>query len=379
MKITIVLGAFFPVPPTMGGAVEKVWFALAAEFARRGHNVTSISRAMPQLPDRETIAGVQHWRVRGFDTPGSIIWLKVLDLLYSLRVKRRLPPADIIVTNTFWLPILLRTSSRGQVYVHIGRFPKGQIRFYGSAARLQAPSRAVAQAVKDELPRFEAKVTVIPYPRIESNECDARHAPSVRDKTILFVGRVHPEKGVHLLMKAFVEAPPSLFSGWKLQIVGPTAHKYGGGGAKYLRQLSKAAEAADAATVELCGAIFDPAALAERYRAAQIFVYPSLAQKGESFGLAPLEAMAHACTVLVSDLACFHDFVIDGQTGMIFNQLEADPVKALRTKMADLVGDDSARSRIGEAGYRKSLEYSLPKVADQFLADFERLLSPADG
>ena len=43
MKITIVLGAFFPVPPIMGGAVEKVWFALGQEFARRGHEVVQIS------------------------------------------------------------------------------------------------------------------------------------------------------------------------------------------------------------------------------------------------------------------------------------------------------------------------------------------------
>ena len=39
MKITIVLGAFFPVPPIKGGAVEKIWFALGQEFARRGHDV----------------------------------------------------------------------------------------------------------------------------------------------------------------------------------------------------------------------------------------------------------------------------------------------------------------------------------------------------
>ena len=47
MKIAIVLGAFLPVPPVMGGAVEKVWFTLAAEFVRRGHNVTLVSRALP--------------------------------------------------------------------------------------------------------------------------------------------------------------------------------------------------------------------------------------------------------------------------------------------------------------------------------------------
>ena len=91
MKITIVLGAFFPVPPLMGGAVEKVWFALAQEFARLGHQVTQISRSHPDLPAAEEIERVLHLRIRGHSQPRSMVWLKWLDLLYSLRVRRILP------------------------------------------------------------------------------------------------------------------------------------------------------------------------------------------------------------------------------------------------------------------------------------------------
>ena len=60
MKITIVLGAFFPVPPLMGGAVEKVWFALAQEFARLGHEVTQISRSHPDLPAADVLELLGH-------------------------------------------------------------------------------------------------------------------------------------------------------------------------------------------------------------------------------------------------------------------------------------------------------------------------------
>src|SRR5439155_20815739 len=186
MKITIVLGAFFPVPPTMGGGVEKVWFTLAPEFVKRGHEVVMISRKTAELPREEMIDGVKHLRVNGFDTPRSLFWLKFLDLIYSIRSvsvlsasspigrirpvadrtdsSRGEPLADIIVTNTFWLPILLRNSKRGQVYVHVARYPKGQMRFYGKAARLQTPSAAVAQAVAAEAPRPAQRITVIPYP-----------------------------------------------------------------------------------------------------------------------------------------------------------------------------------------------------------------------
>jgi hypothetical protein len=115
MKITIVLGAFLPVPPVMGGAIEKSWFALAQEFVSRNHDVTIISRVLPQFARHEIVDGVRHIRVRGFDMPRSLLWLKILDLFYSLRVRRALPAADILVTNTFWLPLLIRDSSRGKI------------------------------------------------------------------------------------------------------------------------------------------------------------------------------------------------------------------------------------------------------------------------
>src|SRR5437870_3036139 len=137
MKITIVLGAFFPVPPTMGGGVEKVWFTLAAEFVKRGHEV----------------------------------------------------------------------------------------------------------AIAAEVPKRADKVSVVPNPVPRS----ATSPPAIgdRDKIILFIGRVHPEKGVHVLVDAFVSGARAAFADWKLMIVGPTETKLGGGGEAYLASLHHAAESAE--------------------------------------------------------------------------------------------------------------------------------------
>ena len=376
MKITIVLGAFFPVPPIMGGAVEKIWFLLAQEFARRGHEVVVISRAMPQFSRQEILAGVKHLRIRGFNAPRSLYWLKLLDLIYSIRAMLVLPKADVIVTNTFWLPLLLRNSKHGQIYVHATRYPKGQMRFYKRAARLQAPSHAVARAIAAEAPALAQRISVIPNP-----VPGATNTPSSplaqREKIILYVGRVHPEKGVHLLVDAFVKGARTVFADWKLVIVGPVEEKFGGGGEDYLVDLKqRAKDAAD--QVNFRGAIFDQAALDQEFRAARLFVYPSLAERGETFGVAPLEAMAQGAAVLVSDLDCFHDFVSDHETGFIFDHRAANPVEGLQEKIAKVIADPTLLSRVAGAGYRKSAEYSLAHVADQFLEDFNLLIRTSD-
>ncbi len=375
MKITIVLGAFFPVPPTMGGGVEKVWFTLAPEFVKRGAEVVMVSRKMPELPREEMIDGVKHLRVDGFDTPRPLLWLKFLDLIYSLRAMSILPHADVIVTNTFWLPILLRGSTYGKVYVQVARYPKGQMRLYGGAARLQAPSHAVARAITAEAPRLANKVSVVPNPLPKSMITSTVTPVADRDKIMLFVGRVHPEKGVHVLVDAFVSGARTAFADWRLIIVGPTETKLGGGGTDYLVNLKRRARSAE---VVFRGPIFDPLGLEKEFCSARIFAYPSLAERGETFGLAALEGMAHNCAVFVSDLGCFHDFIRDGETGFIFNHRAQNPVESLREKIASAIVDPALLARIADAGYRRSADYSVPGVADQFLADFNSVLRESD-
>ena len=376
MKITIVLGAFLPVPPTMGGAVEKIWYAMAREFTQRGHEVVVISRKMPDQPRDEVVDGVRHLRVDGFDIPRSLIWLKFLDLLYSRRVKAVLPTADILVTNTFWLPLISPDPSRGKLYVHVGRYPKGQMRFYRRAARLQAPSGAIAKAIAGEAPQLSKKVSVVPYPA--PGTTNAAPLISARPRIILYVGRVHPEKGVHLLVDAFVRGTGSAFTDWKLMIVGPADTRFGGGGREYLNALQRSAATESGGRVTFVGSIFDSSELNKTFRSARLFVYPSLAERGESFGLAPLEAMTHGCAAIVSKLDCFADFITDGETGFVFDHRSNNPAESLREKMETVIADDSLLMRVAESGHRKSAEYSLSRVADRFIADFSSLIHDDD-
>jgi glycosyltransferase involved in cell wall biosynthesis len=373
MTITIVTGAFFPVPTLMGGAVEKVWFALGQEFARRGHRVVQISRRHPQLPHEETIEGVRHVRVSGFNQPRSTIWLKLLDLIYSLCVRRALPAADILVTNTFWLPMLVRDTSRGLVYIHVQRGPKGQMRWYAHAARLLAVSRAIADAIIKEAPQLRAKVRVIP------NALPLRIAGdgnAARSRTVLFVGRVHPEKGLELLIRAWCALAPDLLADWKLEIVGPAESHFGGGGKEFHEALQAIASRTPA-EIEWAGPVFNDGELTERYRAATLFIYPSVAETGEALPLAPLEAMANGCIPIVSGLSCFTDYIRDGATGFVFDHRTANPEQTLTRRLDELLRKPAAElARVAAAGQAKAAEFAAGPVADQYLSDFESLLAP---
>ena len=372
MKITIVLGAFFPVPPIMGGAVEKVWFVLGQEFARRGHEVVQISRTHPTLLQTENIEGVKHIRVPGFAQPRSIIWLKFLDLIYSWRVRRVLPQADILVTNTFWLPLIVRTGSRGLVYVHVARGPKGQMRWYSHAARLQAVSRAIADAIIAEVPRLREKVRVIPNAvpfHVEEN------AEVSRKSTILYVGRIHPEKGLELFLRALSLLPNDLKASWRVRMVGSHRTEHGGGGEGFLRKLQEIAQRSGA-NIEWPGPIFDEKELSAEYRSTMLFIYPSTAETGEALPLAPLEAMAHGCAALVSNLLCFRDYIEDGTTGFVFDHRVENVEKKFAERLeAILQLGANTLSEIGARARVKAAEFAIEPVAQRYLDDFGSLLA----
>lgn len=369
-------GGFLPIPPSEGGAVEKVWFGLGAEFARRGSQVTHISRLYRDLPAKETINGVEHLRIKGFEAPRSRLLLWSRDFLYARRVVGILPSADILVTNSVWLPTLVRDRNRGALYVHVARFPKGQTIFYRRAARLQAVSNVVAQAIREQNPGSAAKVRMIPNPLPYSIErIDVGQTWSAREQVILYVGRIHPEKGIHILIEAFRQLASDL-TGWRLAIVGPWEPSHGGGGQAYYDSLRRITHEAED-RIDWIPPVFDHKNLMEHYGRAKLFVYPSLADKGESFGLAPLEAMASGCPALVSDLGCFRDYLENERTGFVFDHHESPIAATLTRRMTEIVSNEATLLAVAERAYRAARAYDLPHVAELYFRDFESIATVA--
>ena len=372
MRITILQGAFLPVPPLRGGAVEKMWFELGKQFSQQGHRVCHVSRSFPGLPPEELIEGVRHVRVQGSDTPSNGLYLKLLDLLYSLRALRALPPADILITNTFWLPILAagRQHRLGLVVVDVQRMPKGQMPFYSRAACLRANSSAVAQAIAAEAPQLAGLIRTIPNPLpfLPPPLTDIERQP-----VILYCGRLHPEKGIALLIEAFSLACQRGLTGWTLRLVGPADTAAGGGGMNWLKSLISGPQATGL-PIEWLGAIYNEQELLQQYQRAALFAYPSLAERGETFGLAPLEAMACGAVPIVSDLACFRDFITPGVNGLVFNHRAADAPTQLAHQILTIAADPERRATMGEAAHAVRQSHHPATIAREFLTCFEALI-----
>lgn len=371
MRINCIIGPYLPVPPVQGGACEKIFFALCEEFATRGHHVTMISRRFEGLANDEITNGVRHVRIPSRDRPGNPWLYRLFDVLYALRVRWSLPPADVTITNSVSMPLIIRHRTAGKIYVDVARYPKGQMWIYRRVDRLQACSSHIARAVIEQSPSVAHLVKAIPN-ALTSVFAQRAHEPldHDRDKAIVFVGRVAREKGLHLLIRAF-----GLIAGrhpdWRLVVVGPHLETQGGDGEAFLAELkAEAAPAGDAVT--FAGPIFDELALAARYRRSAIFVYPSVADKGEAFPVAPLEAMACGCAPVVSDLRCFDDALVPGQNGLSFDHHDASG-QTLAAVLERLITSESLRREIATAAKLTSRSYVPSAVADLFLSDFAEL------
>lgn len=107
-------------------------------------------------------------------------------------------------------------------------------------------------------------------------------------RTLLYLGRLHPEKGVDTLLAAWKEVYRE-FPGWQLRIVGPDIAGYGG-------QLKAYAESHRLQRVHFSGPKYGADKM-EAYCEAEIY---ALVSPSENFGMSVAEALAAGTPAIVS-------------------------------------------------------------------------------
>ena len=377
MRINVVIGAFLSLPPAPAGAIEKVWAQLAASFAASGHEVTALCPAWGDLPANEDVGGVRYIRSTNFKRTGSI-WKDLgKDLRYARAMKRLLPPAEVTVCNSFWMPVLLKRKKRryGLIDLHLQRFPKRQMFLYRGIDRISTVSRAIGDAVRDQTPSVAHLIDIIPNPV----DLDVYHPPQQSpDRSrleVFFHGRIHPEKGLAVLIEAARLARDRGVE-FDVAITGPHELDKGGGGDDYLRELKSLAEGLP---VRFETPIFDQHKLADRLRRCDIHCYPSLAFHGEASPVAPLEAMACGAVPVVSDLPQFEGYARHMDTGLVFKREGPEAPERLADALCQLVSDEALRTRLRTASLKQAQDLAVDIIASRHLDAWERIRNGGGG
>jgi len=173
---------------------------------------------------------------------------------------------------------------------------------------------------------------------------------------ILFVGRLVPEKGCHLLTAAYAALPAELRDRHRLVIAGDAGFTE-----RYAESLRRSAGENVVFTGFVHGAVLD-----ELYTNAEMVVLPSTL---EGLSIALLEGMSYGKCCLVSDIPpnleagddCVPYFPSGDEAG-------------LSARMAELLEDPASRFRFGETARRRVLDnYSWEKATVATLEVYREL------
>jgi glycosyltransferase involved in cell wall biosynthesis len=182
----------------------------------------------------------------------------------------------------------------------------------------------------------------------------------VRDRAILFVGRLLPHKGIDTLIEALA---PEM----ELRIIG---HE---GEPRYTADLHRLARDKAVRFQHDC----DDVALIEAYRSAACVVLPSVYRTmygerslvPELLGQTLLEAMACGTPTICSNVASLPEIVQDGVTGLVVP--EGDPA-SLRRALSWMLDHPEQAAAMGQAGRLRVLrDFTWPQVVTRCLSIYQ--------
>ncbi|NJK38514.1 MAG: glycosyltransferase family 4 protein [Oscillatoriales cyanobacterium SM2_3_0] len=199
------------------------------------------------------------------------------------------------------------------------------------------------------------------------------------------MGRVSPEKGVHLLIEAFCQIAPQ-YPGIELKIVGSEAvpgrellvqlsqdpevaalaRFYGDG--SYLQQLKQRVPQEFRPQVHFVGAV-PYQKLSPFYQNADILINPSLS---EAFGMSLVEAMANEVPTIGARVGGMTTVIRPGETGLLF---ESDQVDQLAQAILKLLANPELRRSMGLIGRQRVIDlFSWDRVADSLQKHYQDLV-----
>jgi len=211
------------------------------------------------------------------------------------------------------------------------------------------PSVVIPLAVDDQL--LNAKVA--------RGEFRRRYPPIGDQPYVLALGRIHPVKGLELLLDSFLDAArEEEFKRWRLVIAGD-------GDAKYVENLKRRVQQRGSADRVLFTGWLEGAKKLEALRDAALFALPSL---HENFGLSVAEALAFGVPVLISSSVGLAGHVESAAAGWV---AELDRT-SFRASLVEALREDGERSIRGAAARRLAeSSFTWSAVSSQLIRFYE--------
>jgi glycosyltransferase involved in cell wall biosynthesis len=381
------------VPPMKFADSVGIWTDEVARRLAESCQVISYSRRGAEQTAEEQYAGV---RYRRFAAPmdRALRFLRLLDewkivnprrgfaasrwfyCQYYSRVVRDLArqQPDIIHIQNFsqFVPIVRARLPRAKIVLHMHAQWLTEHDAALIAPRIEQADGVITcsnyfrNSVRAGWPGFAAKCRTV-YNGVDFAEFAAGPLPTRNGRRILFVGRVCPDKGVHVLIQAFARIMDR-FPDAELAVVGPvppnlkafSVHLSSEPAVRdlerwyrrpYVQQLRELMPAHVRERVRFTGEI-SREKLVEHYRAADLLVLPSIYAEG--FGIPIIEAAATGMPTVATRRGGMPEVVVDGKTGLL---VESGDAIGLAGAVGRLLENSAARQAMGAAARQRALDH----------------------
>lgn len=356
---------------TAGGA-ERVMTTLANAWTDRGHEVSLFTtHDAGREPHFPLAAGIRRSSV----DPGSKGPLKQLAIIRALGAALRASRPDVVVSFLNYTNVLTLAASRGQDYpvvvserldprvVDIGPAWSMLRRVsYRRATRLIAQTTTAARLYENLTP---GRVRVIPNPvqMPPAGPLVQGAPPATAGGTIIAIGRLHPQKGFDLALRALALLDRR-YAAWRLVVLGE------GPARKELESLRDQLGLGD--RVLFPGLAPDPWPWLSQ---AQVFLMSS---RSEGFPNALCEAMAAGLPVISTDCPSGPAEIITPEVDGLL--VPAGDPGAIATALERLLSSPELRASLAAAAPAVAQRYSLESVLaawDRVLAEVAQAKVPA--
>ncbi|MDT5095799.1 MAG: phosphatidyl-myo-inositol alpha-mannosyltransferase [Mycobacterium sp.] len=364
------IGMVCPYSFDVSGGVQSHVLQLAEVMRARGHEVSVLAPASPDVPLPDYV--VSGGKAVAIPYNGSVARLRFGPATHR-RVKKWLADGDFDVLhlhepNAPSLSMLALMVAEGPIVAtfHASTTKSFTLSVFQGILRPFHEKIIGRIAVSDLARRWQIEALGSDAVEIPNGVDTGKfaNAPVLQGyprsgKTVLFLGRYDERrKGMDVLLGALprlVERFPEV----QVLIVGPgdedELREQAGALSRHLRFLGHVTDDEKAAAL----------------RSADVYCAPNTG--GESFGIVLVEAMAAGTPVVASDLDAFRRVLKDGEGGRL---VPVDDSGALADALVEVLSDDELRARYTAAGNAAIVRYDWSVVAQQIMRVYETVAAP---